>query len=169
MACLRGDPIQDRWLRCELTQTTCRQVGKGRVGPATTLGRTRAQIREGTRKLQLHTKCQLVHVDRANEITVTSEAADAAHPIAVLGFVFMPTSGTLARGSSFGASEARDMGLLGFVRQIVDITTIFPLAHTLVMVFATVFGADAMRVANEERTNVIVDTKVNDLPGGLVA
>ena len=44
-----------------------------------------------------------MHIDRANEITVTREAAGAARPSSALGLMTMPTSGTPATGSSFGA------------------------------------------------------------------
>src|SRR5229473_5065290 len=75
----------------------------------------------------------------------------------------MSTSGTLARCSSFGASEAQDMGLFAFVSEVVDITTIFPQGHALVVMSPVVAGTNAMRVADEEGTDLVVNTKVDDL------
>ena len=44
-----------------------------------------------------------MHIDRADEITMSREPAGTARPIAVLGLVSMPAAGTPARGTSFGA------------------------------------------------------------------
>ena len=57
-----------------------------------------------------------MHIDRANEITMATEAALAARPSSAFGLVFVLASGTPAAGASFGAGRARDAGLLGFVR-----------------------------------------------------
>src|SRR5947209_4005006 len=89
-----------------------------------------------------------MHIVRANKTTMAPETAGAAAPISVLGFMTMPTSGTLATGSSFRASEARDVSLFGFVGQIVDIFPILPLAHALVVMFATILLAHPMWVAD---------------------
>lgn len=60
-----------------------------------------------------------MHIDRANEITVSREPAGTACPISSLGLVMMPTARTLARSSSFGASEAQDASLLvGFHTEV---------------------------------------------------
>jgi len=63
-----------------------------------------------------------MHIDTADQITVSRKSAVLAMPLPVFRLVLMPTSGTLARCSSFGASEAQDMGLLAFVGEVVDIT-----------------------------------------------
>ncbi|HKF36052.1 MAG TPA: hypothetical protein VKB35_04065, partial [Ktedonobacteraceae bacterium] len=75
-----------------------------------------------------------MHINRANKVTVSREPTGAACPISAFGLVFMPTSGTLTRCSSFRASEARDMGLLCLVSEIVNILAIFPQGHTLIVV-----------------------------------
>ncbi len=67
------------------------------------------------------TKCQLMHIDRTNKITVAREPTLLAVPNPTFGFVLMPTAGTLATCSSFGASEAQDAGLFCLVSEIVDI------------------------------------------------
>lgn len=113
-------------------------------------------------------KGERMHIDRTNQITVASEAALAAHPIAVLGFVLMPTSGTPTTSSSFGVGEARDVSLFGFVREIVDVFAILPLAHPLVVVLATILVADPMWIANEERAHLVFNTEVDHLASGLV-
>jgi hypothetical protein len=110
-----------------------------------------------------------MHIDRANQITVAPEEALVAHPISVLGFMLMATSGTAATGSSFRAGEARDVGLLRFVSQIVDIFAILPLSHALIVVSATIFTADPVRIANEERTDLVFDTEGDDFACGFVA
>jgi len=40
--------------------------------------------------------------------------------------VFIPAYRTLATCSSFGASEAHDVGLLGFVGEVVDVFAVLP-------------------------------------------
>ena len=90
-----------------------------------------------------------MHIDRADQVTVAPKAALAAHPISVLGFMFMPTSGTPATGSSFEVGEARDVSLFGFVADVVDVFAILPVAHALVVMLATILVADPMRIACE--------------------
>jgi hypothetical protein len=94
------------------------------------------------------------------------KATDPACPISAFGLLFMPTARTLATCSSFGASEARDVGLFRFVTQIVDITAILPQRHTLIVMPAVIPIAHPARIANEERSDFIGDTKINDLTGG---
>ncbi len=96
------------------------------------------------------------------------EAASAACPRSAPGLVSMPTPRTPARCSSFQAGEARNVSRCGFVGQIVDITTIFPQAHALVVMSSIVMMANAMRIADEERTHPLLDAKVDHLAGGFV-
>jgi hypothetical protein len=114
-------------------------------------------------------ECELMHIDRTDEITVAREAAGAARPSSALGLVTMPTSGTLATGSSFGAGEAQDAGLFRFVGQVVDVLAVFPQGHPLIVMPASVSIAYTMRVANEETSHVVLDTEVDDSSGGFVA
>src|SRR5260370_32509382 len=109
-----------------------------------------------------------MHIDRADEITMAREPASAASPISAFGLLFMPASGTLATCSSFGAGEARDVSLFRFVGEIVDILAILPQRHTLIVVSAVISIADTMRIADEERSNLLLDTKVDDLSCGLM-
>jgi hypothetical protein len=111
------------------------------------------------------TECLVMHIHRTNQIPVATKAAGAAHPISALGFVFVPAARTPATCSSFRASEARDVSLFGFVGEIVDVCAIFPQGHALVVVPAMVSIADTMRVANEEGSNPVFDTKVDHLAG----
>jgi hypothetical protein len=108
-------------------------------------------------------KC--MHIDRANQITVALETAGAAGPISILGLMFMLTARTLTRCSSFGAREARDVSLFGFVGEIVNVFAIFPQGHALIVVPAMVSIADTMRVANKESSNLVFYTKVDHLAG----
>ena len=82
-------------------------------------------------------KCERMHIHRSNNVTVPGKATSFTCPISSFGLVFMLTDRTLATCSSFGASEAHDVGLLGFVGEIVDILAIFPEGHALVVVSTT--------------------------------
>ena len=117
----------------------------------------------------MSTECILMHIDRTHEITVALETAGAANPISAFGLVFMPAYRTPATGSSFGAGEAHDVGLFRFVREVVDILAIFPQGHPLVVVPSAIMGTDPMRVANEERANVVFLTEIDDLARCLMA
>ena len=117
----------------------------------------------------MSTECILMHIDRTHEITVALETAGAADPISAFGLVFMPAYRTPATGSSFGAGEAHDVGLFRFVREVVDILAIFPQGHPLVVMPALILIAHAMWVADEERTGVVLNAKVDNLPGGFMA
>jgi len=61
------------------------------------------------------TKDILMHIYRANEVTAARKAAAAAGPISSLGLLTMSAARTPARCASFGAGEAQDAGLRGFV------------------------------------------------------
>jgi hypothetical protein len=110
-----------------------------------------------------------MHIDRTHQITVSREPASAACPISSLGLVFMPTARTLARCSSFGASEARNVSRFRFVGEIVDILAIFPASQTLIVMSAMVLIAHTVRIADEESTHVVRNTEVDHLACGLVS
>jgi hypothetical protein len=80
----------------------------------------------------------------------------------------MPTVGTPTAGSSFGAGEARNMGLLTFVRKIVDVLAIFPQGHPLIVMPAIIFVTDTMGIADEDASDLLFDTKVDHFAGGFV-
>ena len=109
-----------------------------------------------------------MHIDRPHEVTVAREPAGAARPSSSSGLVFVPTSGTPATGSSFGAGRARDAGLRRFVCQVVDVLAVFPLRHASVVMPSAITAEDAVRVADEERPHAVRDAEVDDLPRLLV-
>jgi hypothetical protein len=82
--------------------------------------------------------------------------------------MFMPTVGTPAAGSSFGAGEARHVGLLTFVGQIINVLAIFPQGHPLIVVPAIVLVTDPMRIANEEGAYLLFNTKIDHFTSSLV-
>src|SRR5579859_2867364 len=110
----------------------------------------------------------LMHIDRTNEVAVPCEAALTARPISASGLMTMPAARTPAAGSSFGAGEARDAGLLGFVGQVVDVASVFPLRHAAIVITATVPVAHAVWIADKERSHLLCDTEVDHLTGGFV-
>ena len=67
-----------------------------------------------------------MHIDRADDISMAAETTLLAVPYSAFGLMSMPTSRTLATCSSFGASEAHDVGLLGFVGEVVDVFAVLP-------------------------------------------
>jgi hypothetical protein len=111
---------------------------------------------------------KLVHIDRTHQVPVPGKLAFSADPISAFGFVFMPTSRTPARCSSFRTGEAHDMGLLRLVGEIIDVFAIFPQGHALIVGSASVLCADPMRMANEEAANLLLDTKVDHRAAGFV-
>jgi hypothetical protein len=113
-------------------------------------------------------ECIKMHIDRANEVTMTVKAAGPACPISSLGLMFMPTYRTPATCSSFRASEAHDVSGFRFVCEVVDILAIFPQGHTLIVMPTVISIAHPMRVANEERTDFVFDTEVDHLLGRLM-
>jgi hypothetical protein len=115
------------------------------------------------------TKGILMHIDRANEITMATQAALAARPSSAFGPVTMPAAGTPAAGASFGAGRARDAGLLRFVGEVINVVAVFPLRHTAIVMSATVPVAHAMWVADEECADLVLDTEVDDFASGLVS
>jgi len=106
---------------------------------------------------------ETMHIATANQVSMTGEPALLAVPHPAFGLVLMPTSGTLATCSSFGASEAQDMGLFGFMGEIVDILAILPQGHALIVVSATISIAHAVRVADKETSHLMLNTEVNHL------
>jgi hypothetical protein len=110
-----------------------------------------------------------MHIDRADEIAVTDKPAGAADPVSVPGLMTMPAAGTPATCSSFGAGRARDAGLFGFVRQIVKIFAVFSPCHALVVVPALVLLADAVRIADEESSYLVLHAEVDHCPRRFMA
>ena len=116
----------------------------------------------------MNAKGILMHIDRTDEIAVAGKAALAARPSSAVGLVFVPAPRTPAGCASFGAGRARDASLLRFVREVVHISAVFPLRHAAIVVTATVPVAHAVRVADEERPDALLDAEVDDRPRGLV-
>ncbi len=110
-----------------------------------------------------------MHIDGPDQITVAYEPTGFAPPYSAFGLLFMPTARTLTRCSSFRASEARDVSLFRFVGEIIDVFAILPQGHALIMMSAIISIAHAMRIANEERSDLLLDAKVNDLAGSFMA
>jgi len=110
-----------------------------------------------------------MHIDRADEIAMSCEPAGTARPISAFGLVSMPAPGTAARCTSFGAGEAQDAGLFGFVGEIVKVTAEFPQGHALVVMPTAVPVAHAVRIADEETSDRVLDTEVNDRLGRFMA
>jgi hypothetical protein len=121
------------------------------------------------RKLQVDAKDILMHIDRTHQVTMSGEPAGAARPISAFGLVFVPTSGTPARGASFRASEARDVSSFGFVGEIVDILAIFPASHALIVVASALSITHAVRVANEESAYLVLDAEIDHDSGCFMA
>jgi hypothetical protein len=116
----------------------------------------------------MDTKGIEMHIDRAHEIAMTAKPAATTGPVSSPGLVFVPANRTPARCSSFGAGEARDAGLFGFMGEVVDVAAVFPQGHTVIVISAGAPVAHAVRVADEERSHVLFDAKVDDLPCGFV-
>jgi hypothetical protein len=110
-----------------------------------------------------------MHIDRTHQVTMSREPADAAGPSSVFGLVFVSTSGTPARCSSFRAGEARDAGSFGFMGQVVDVFAVFPASHALIVVPSALSIPHAVRVADEERPHPVLDTEVDHSPGCFIA
>ena len=117
----------------------------------------------------MDTKGILMHIDRANEITMATQAALAARPSSAFGPVMMPAAGTPAAGASFGPARVRDAGLRRFVGEVINVAAVFPLRHAAVVMPATVPLAHAMWVADEEGADLVLYTEVDDCASGLVS
>src|SRR5690242_12792243 len=111
-------------------------------------------------------KSKRMHIDAADNIPMAHKATFAAGPISVLGLVFMPTYRTLATCSSFRASEAHDVSLFGFMREVIDILAIFPQGHALVVVPSAITGTDPMGIADEEGPDFVFLTDIDHLSCG---
>jgi hypothetical protein len=109
-----------------------------------------------------------MHIDRTHEIAVATKPAATADPSSSLGFVLMLASGTPATASSFGAGRARDARLFAFVHEVIKVLAVFPLRHAAMVVTATIAGTHAVRIADEERADVVSDAEVDDFAGGLM-
>jgi hypothetical protein len=114
------------------------------------------------------TICIFVHIDRTDQVPMPGKLARAAYPISAFGFVFVPTSRTPARCSSFGAGEAHDVSLLRLVSEVSNIFPIFPQSQALIVVSPFVLNADTRRIADEQGSNSLPNTKVDDFAGSFV-
>jgi hypothetical protein len=100
---------------------------------------------------------------------MSAETACFAVPLPVFRLLLLSTAGTLATGTSFGASEAHDVDLLTFVGEIVDVAPIFPEGHALIVMTSTVFVADPMRIPNEERAHLLLHAEIDHVPCRLMS
>ncbi len=116
----------------------------------------------------METKGILMHIDRAHQIAMASKAALAADPVSPSGLVWVLASGTPAAGPSFGAGRAQDASLLAFVREVVNVLAVFPLRHAPVVMPSFGLPSDAVRVADEERPDAVLDAEVNHFTGRIV-
>jgi len=116
----------------------------------------------------MNAKGILMHIDRPHEIAVAAKPAATADPISSFGFMLMLASGTPAAGASFGAGRARDASLLRFMREVIKVFAVFPLRHAAIVMPATIVGADAVRIADEERADVVLNAEVDDFASRLV-
>ena len=116
----------------------------------------------------MRTKCKWMHIDRAHKVAVATKPADATLPVSSPGLVRVPADRTPARCSSFGAGEAHNAGVLGFMGEVVNVTAVFPLRHAAIVVATAIPVAHAVRVSDEERPDFLLDTEVDDCPGGFV-
>jgi hypothetical protein len=114
------------------------------------------------------TKSELMHIGTADNITMACEATFATCPISSLGLVFMPTDRTLATCASFGASEAHDVSLFGFMCEVVNILAILPQGHSLGVVTTRIAVTDAVRITDEERTNFLFLAEVDHFASGFM-
>jgi len=55
------------------------------------------------------------------------------------------------------------------VGEIVDIPAVFPLGHALIVMASFVLTSDAMRITDEEGTDVLLLTEIDHLPGRFMA
>ena len=113
-------------------------------------------------------ECQLMHIDCTHEVAMPAKPADTARPRSALRLVTMPTYRTPAACASFGAGEAHDVRLCGFVGEVVDVFPVFPQGHALVMMPRSHVVAHAMGIANEERSYFLLHTEVDHLSGRLM-
>ena len=110
-----------------------------------------------------------MHIDRTDQVAMAVKPAVSADPGSSFGLVFVLASGTPATDASFGAGRARDASLRGCMGEVVDVFPVFPLRHAAVVVPATVASADAVRIADEERADLVLDAEVDDFASCLVA
>ena len=110
-----------------------------------------------------------MHIHTAYDVAMPHEPTVLTFPHSASGFVFMPAYRTLAGCSSFRASEALDAGLLALVREILDIASVLPLAHALVVMASFVLLPHPMRVADEEGADLLTLAKRDHLTRGFMA
>jgi hypothetical protein len=61
------------------------------------------------------------------------------------------------------------VGSFGLLSEIVDVFAVFPAGHALIVMPAIIVVAHAMRIADEERSDLVLNTEVDHLAGSLVA
>jgi hypothetical protein len=112
-----------------------------------------------------------VHVQAADDVAMACECTLGvpAHPIPPTNFLAALAARTLARGAPFGAGEAHDASSCTLLREIVLVLTVFPLAHTLVVVASAPLIPHPVRVPNEDGLHPLLLEEAHHLPRRLVA
>ncbi len=109
-----------------------------------------------------------MHIHASHDIAVATKATVPAGPIATRWLLAFPTRRTRAAGSPLTAREARQVGLLAFLLQVIDIFAILPARHPLVVMPTRIFVPHAIRVAHIHRLHAFLLAEVHHLPGGFV-
>ena len=111
----------------------------------------------------------LMHIDRTDEIAMIAKPIATTDRVSYLGLVCMSANRTPARCASFGGGRARDAVLFGCIGKRVDVAAVWPCGYTAIVMPGRVRIADSVRVTNEERSHVLFDAEVDDLPSGFVS
>lgn len=162
--------ILRRLIPCFGKTTPTRRIRSvARVRATTPPETSRTVIRDAFGKRHHLTVGDRVHVDRAYDVPVAYKSTGLASPVPPSGLVTMAAYGTPAGRTTLIPGEAHDAVLFRLLLQVIDVPAIFPLAHALVVVAATVFSPNTIRVADEHRFHSMFLTKIHDLTGPFMA
>ncbi|HLY26176.1 MAG TPA: hypothetical protein VKQ72_07540, partial [Aggregatilineales bacterium] len=100
-----------------------------------------------------------MHIHAPHDVSVASKTTASAGEHSPARLSTFPTGRTRAAGSALTAREARHVGLLAFLLQVVDVFAIFPAGHALVVMPPCILLAHPVRIADEDRLDVFLLTE----------
>ncbi len=100
---------------------------------------------------------------------MTYKLALGAFPIAVFGFMAMTTFRTGTTRTSLIAIKSFDACNLALVGEVIDIGSVFPARHSLVVFTTTVLASNAIWISDVDPGNTLSFEKAHNFGSGFMA
>jgi hypothetical protein len=110
-----------------------------------------------------------VDIDSTNHVSMTNKPAFGAFPIAVFRFMAVTTFETSTTRTPFVTISGFDACDLALIGEVVDIGSVFPSSHALVVFTTRIFPSNAIWIPNVDLGNTLSFEKAHNTGSGFMA